>query len=593
MITTSGAPRQLAAQTRTTNRPPAKTPAPQAQQTPQSKYKGIWEPISYPDDLKFLDVFFATADEGWVAGGAGELSGGMIIHTADGGDHWDVQYGDPQSSEGGIKELRFLDSTHGWAVQRTSSAARLFHTRDGKNWILSGTMDEHHTDYMFTSEKTGVQLSGRVIKITADGGRTWKPVFDCAAKIQVDGLWQNIVCNWGRLQFITPSIGYAIAAEGSNNHVFLAKTVDGGATWKLTTSEVTNQPKDAFFVDENTGYARVGYPDTGQLFKTADGGQTWTGMAASPGDRIQFADPEVGWALHYSKVSFTTDSGKRWNSREYPFPAHVETFSLPRRDRGYIVGDHGMIYRYRIVPVEYVAKGMIPAPLLSGIDSPLDAQVQQLAQQVQQLAKDTGAPVMNFTQDTGGAAGTFNTGMNPSSSSPSANGGMFTSDTGSGTAASFTAGGTVAGGTFPGSAPGCPGIGLSSPNASFGNSAQPTASYGAASTSPPSSSASGGFTQDTGASSGFMQDTSAATATVNTVSNTVPQFVSKYRNLNLMLAGFQMAAQMPAAVQCMQQSFQGLKNVKDPQAAMAAVMNIQTQMGGLVQMVRTAFQKPR
>ena len=39
-----------------------------------------------------------------------------------------------------------------------------------------------------------------------------------------------------------------------------------------------------------------------------------------------------------------------------PFSYGVEAFSLPTRDRGYVVGDHGMIYRYRIVPIDYKAK---------------------------------------------------------------------------------------------------------------------------------------------------------------------------------------------------------------------------------------------
>lgn len=27
------------------------------------------------------------------------------------------------------------------------------------------------------------------------------------------------------------------------------------------------------------------------------------------------------------------------------------------------VGEHGKVYRYRVVPVEYTAKGMLPAPV--------------------------------------------------------------------------------------------------------------------------------------------------------------------------------------------------------------------------------------
>jgi photosystem II stability/assembly factor-like uncharacterized protein len=573
------------------------------------RYKGIWEPISYPDDVHFFDVFFATADEGWVAGGANETAGGLILHTTDAGDHWEVQYGDPESSERAINELRFLDQTHGWAVQRTGSASRLLHTRDGKQWIVAGTIDENHNDYMFTSEKTGVSLSKDVIKVTADGGRTWKPVFPCAAKIQVNGLWQNVACEWRRLQFLTPSVAYAVAKSyDAPTELFLAETADGGATWSMVTQELTGYPEDAFFVDANTGYVRVGSPDTGQVYKTTDGGQTWTGMAASPGRRMQFADPEVGWALLYRKVSFTTDGGNRWNSREYAFPAPGSAFSLPRRDRGYVVGEHGMIYRYRIVPVEYTAKGMIPAPLLSGMDPLLEKEVQQLASQVQQLAKDTGIPPMDFTQDTTGAGGAsgFSGSAAPAFGSPAdTTGGAFSQSTSSGFggAPSYNASGATAGGAFPGAVAGCPNMSPAGSSASFGASAQPSTNYGVADATP-ATTAPGGFSQDTstpatastaappsGVSTGFVQDTATATTAFNSVSTTVPQFVSKYRNLNLMLAGFQMAAQMPASVQCLRQSFQALRNIKDPQSATAAVANIQGQVGGLVRLVRMAFQR--
>jgi photosystem II stability/assembly factor-like uncharacterized protein len=65
------------------------------------------------------------------------------------------------------------------------------------------------------------------------------------------------------------------------------------------------------------------------------------------------------------KITFTSDGGKRWNTAEIRFPADVYSSSLPARDRGYVVGEHGMIYRYRIVPIGYNVKGMIPAPTIA------------------------------------------------------------------------------------------------------------------------------------------------------------------------------------------------------------------------------------
>jgi photosystem II stability/assembly factor-like uncharacterized protein len=91
---------------------------------------------------------------------------------------------------------------------------------------------------------------------------------------------------------------------------------------------------------------RIGYPDTGLLYRASDGGKTWNRTAASPDKSIRFADPEIGWAFHYGKLSFTTSGGTAWTSRTFSFPGRVDAFSLPSRHRAYVAGTHGMIYRY-------------------------------------------------------------------------------------------------------------------------------------------------------------------------------------------------------------------------------------------------------
>jgi hypothetical protein len=110
------------------------------------------------------------------------------------------------------------------------------------------------------------------------------------------------------------------------------------------------------------------------MFKTLDGGKTWTGVVSSAGPEIKFANTTVGWsfwdtwdrAFGPSQLSYTTDGGNRWLSRKFAFPANVRGFSLPQPDRGYVVGDHGMVYRYRVVPFDYSARGMIDAPMMGG-----------------------------------------------------------------------------------------------------------------------------------------------------------------------------------------------------------------------------------
>jgi photosystem II stability/assembly factor-like uncharacterized protein len=89
-----------------------------------------------------------------------------------------------------------------------------------------------------------------------------------------------------------------------------------------------------------------------------------TSDVASPAGAIKFPDREVGWIFDGQKLTFTTDGGKRWNSRSFRFPASVKAYSFPTRQRAYVVGDHGMVYRYRVVPIDYAGKNIIDVPMM-------------------------------------------------------------------------------------------------------------------------------------------------------------------------------------------------------------------------------------
>ena len=149
------------------------------------------------------------------------------------------------------------------------------------------------------------------------------------------------------------------------NLFFVFKTTDGGGNWKPSSIPGTEGAANAiFFTDPKVGYVRTGYPDSGRLHQTTNGGESWTGIGASPGGTMQFVDPEVGWSFQYNRLSFTTNGGTRWSSRTFAFPTSAHAFSFPSRRRAYVIGDHGMIYRYSVVPFEYSAKGMIEAPMM-------------------------------------------------------------------------------------------------------------------------------------------------------------------------------------------------------------------------------------
>ncbi len=167
---------------------PSKVPAAKAAApTEAGKFKGIWEPVNYKEDLQLNDVFFVTPDVGYVSGAAG-----TILKTTDGGATWTAQLGgDPQAQGPDLTRLHFFNETHGWA----QSWNQLFRTTDGENWQPVG--QDVRGPVFFTSESRGFRIYGGHVFKTEDGGHDWKVVFFCRAKMEVGGLTQDKSATFG------------------------------------------------------------------------------------------------------------------------------------------------------------------------------------------------------------------------------------------------------------------------------------------------------------------------------------------------------------------------------------------------------------
>ena len=198
----------------------------------------------------------------------------MVIRTRDAGANWEVQVGDHESKEPPFHSPYFLDERLGWVLQYVDVAKhKLLRTTDGDTWQQVGALEAPWgmLDYAFVSKDVGIYLDGndnnaRIVR-TADGGRTWKDVFHCRAKIVVDGLSRDVKCTLKALHFPSANVGYAIGgAHGAKHTLFVAKTEDGGNRWTLTVVpnvggelEVYHD-QELFFTDENTGFAH--WPST-------------------------------------------------------------------------------------------------------------------------------------------------------------------------------------------------------------------------------------------------------------------------------------------------------------------------------------------
>ena len=498
-------------------------------------FKGIWEPVSFSEDLELREAFFVTIDKGWVAG-----SKGTIIHTKDAGRTWTAQMGgDPQSADEPVRLLRFLDETHGWAVSggTGSSSARILRTEDGESWEDLGKAPQYIHELAMSSPTEGVaagylgmgSVPSTLLK-TRDGGKTWKPVVQCSVNAMVGGLSREIGCNVGRIQFVTPSVGYLVAKTkcvGPREYPpILAKTEDAGESWRFFVGpgdpDVVGAT-DLFFTDENTGIVRT---TDGKLSRTTDGGATWKGLLASAPlySSVIFADPEVGWVIEEKTdgtMSYTVDGGVRWNSRQFRFPTSPRAWSFPRRDRAYVVGDHGMVFRYSVVPAgRAVPPAAVLAPAMPAFASPLETQVPELTSFVQDLTA-----VVEQLPDSAG----------PVSLKPAE-----------------------------------PGV--------------------------ESAGAGGGFSQDAGPPSPFVasccgKPVNKLNAILGAVLQSLPQFVTRFKNTNLLVAGLRMLSTMPSQLGDVRTALRDFKSATDKQGAQAALVRLGSAAGSLRESTRAAFQK--
>jgi photosystem II stability/assembly factor-like uncharacterized protein len=111
----------------------------------------------------------------------------------------------------------------------------------------------------------------------------------------------------------------------------LARTSDGGATWQvIPLSLFAPGDPDALaeaiylhFVDAQTGWLVVKRATSSNfsldvLFKTMDGGQTWTELALPIGEPVYFVTPDLGWVAGGpagDQLYRTRDGGQSWQAQ--------------------------------------------------------------------------------------------------------------------------------------------------------------------------------------------------------------------------------------------------------------------------------------
>ena len=250
------------------------------------------------------------------------LPNGTIVGVSGAGDAW-------RSADGGFNwtqtlvglgalpaswNVSFFDNQLGAIVGQSGF---IFKTTDGGlTWAMlnNGIGGVEFRDLEMFDENAGLAVGddGYFLR-TSNGGTRWE-----TGRLQVTGV---VVGRNENLQAVSiVDANFAVAA-GFDGVVY--KTSDRGMTWQSI--GYPNLPgeyfiSDAKFVSRNVGYvvgSRPGIPEG--LFRTTDGGGTWTPIFPNGGYSIDFTDANHGWVVGVSGLGYrTTDAGATWEQMILP-----------------------------------------------------------------------------------------------------------------------------------------------------------------------------------------------------------------------------------------------------------------------------------
>lgn len=295
------------------------------------------------------DVFFIDATTGWAVGDAGQ-----ILKTSDGGATWSGQRSGVSTR---LTQVRFASATTGWAV---GDNATILRTVDGgATWSpqASGVPGTYYgstgaTLRLLSATRAIATFGGYSTRTTTDGGEHWEA------------------------SQVTPSVVTPNGTLWSNNTSSLTRSTDLGRT--STTVMPTNNSYISFqfldFADDSNGwvmgYDYSTYPTVPTLWRTTDGGATWTGVApaglpnnTSIGSMKSGANGK-GWLGTYGQLYRTEDSGSSWTAVALPagdpyyyYSANAQaldgdTLWMPYANGVYLTRDRGASWAYLKVDAE-------------------------------------------------------------------------------------------------------------------------------------------------------------------------------------------------------------------------------------------------
>lgn len=314
--------------------------------TIQNYAQNFWEKIDSPTSRRLNSVVFIDSLNGWAAGDSG-----LIIHTSDGGDSWDIQFTNDSLS---IVNLCMLDDRIGFAsatniIYEPYGSFLLRTTNGGMDWnpeyMRIGELFVNSIYFLDSLKGFAVGYPGFFFR-TSDGGSSWTPVHRDS----------SIFAGYPpyTVKFLNQDLGFACGGVRDVTGV-IWRTTDGGFNWDTVVDTASATPEPLFAIqifDSLNILVMGGDPEYGaSTMRSTDGGNFWhyetLGILWYPVE-VGFRTPTEGWTPMGPKLEFlyTSDSGVNWTEIPTPDSAYVTNICFPDSAHGFAVGINGTIIRY-------------------------------------------------------------------------------------------------------------------------------------------------------------------------------------------------------------------------------------------------------
>jgi photosystem II stability/assembly factor-like uncharacterized protein len=309
------------------------TQTPSIQRSPQFLEDPIW-------DIQFVD-----SQNGFAAGN-------FIYRTTDGGATWQNL-----GSQGTYYGVEFITPQVGYLH---SNLAVIKTTNAGASWDLVWDWQNFDpvSDIDFIDENTGLLAGSRDdqpgVFRTTNGGQSWDRISNQALT---------------RILHVAGDV-----VIGARNASFYRST-DGGETWSPTftdESEANNLMEALRRIDEDS-FAAIDI--NARIWISNDAGQTWMRTFGPHGNwgfewDIRFADSDTGYAVGRLGLIFkTTDGGQTWTQISNGAAATIEDIEVLPSGVGIAVGTRGTILRTENSGREWV---VLPQVNVNGISADLE-----------------------------------------------------------------------------------------------------------------------------------------------------------------------------------------------------------------------------